>query len=75
MQPKTDKMQGSTAPDSAAKGQVIACVVALGIMALGAWNLLGQKAPYHPDGFDTEVSRGTADLKDVGTGKTLGTGN
>lgn len=43
-------------------GQVIACVVALGIMGFGGWSLLGQKAPYHPDSYESQVTRGVSDL-------------
>ncbi|WP_298859260.1 hypothetical protein [uncultured Sulfitobacter sp.] len=45
--------------------QVIACSVALGIMGLGAWSLLGQKAPYHPEAFNDAVTRGPSDLTGI----------
>jgi hypothetical protein len=37
--------------------QLIVCAVAVGIMGLGAWSLMGQNAPYHPEALDNEVSR------------------
>ena len=37
--------------------QLIVCTVALGIVGLVAWTLLGQTAPYHPDVYNDEVSR------------------
>ncbi len=37
--------------------QLIVCAVAIGIMGFGAWSLMGQNAPYHPEGFENEVSR------------------
>jgi hypothetical protein len=37
--------------------QLIASGVALAIMGLGAWTLLGQQAPYHPEVYENEVSR------------------
>jgi|GEM_PF-2374004 hypothetical protein len=40
--------------------QLIASTVALTIMALGAWTLLGQHAPYHPAIDENQVSRGDA---------------
>ncbi|MEH6830505.1 hypothetical protein [Sulfitobacter sp.] len=61
MQPKK-KIEGVSAPEKAILGQVVACLVALGIMGFGAWSLLGQNAPYHPEVYDGEVTRGAADL-------------
>jgi hypothetical protein len=47
--------------------QLIACSVALGIMALGAWSLMSQQAPYHPAPVENEVSRtGIDSIADVG---------
>lgn len=37
--------------------QLLVCTVALGIVGAGAWSLLGQKAPYHPDIYENEVTR------------------
>lgn len=37
--------------------QLVASAVAVGILGLGAWSLLGQKAPYHPD-YSDDVTRG-----------------
>ena len=60
----TEPTKTDTTSDSktAILGQVIACTVALGIMGLGAWSLLGQKSPYHPEAYDDAVTRGTSDL-------------
>lgn len=54
---KPNKTIGAATPRSAIMGQLIASTVALGIVGLGAWSLLGQKAPYHPEVFDDEVTR------------------
>lgn len=48
------------APKSAIIGQILACTVAVAIMALGLWTLLGQNAPYHPDGVNDDVTRSDA---------------
>lgn len=37
--------------------QMIASSIALAIMGLGAWTLLRQQAPYHPEILQNEVSR------------------
>lgn len=59
------KKPGTPAPEKPAFGQAIACVVALCIMALGAWSLLGQKAPYHPEIYEGDVTRGTSGVTGV----------
>lgn len=64
MQP-TKKNADASASKNIDLGQIIACAVALIIMGLGAWSLLGQKAPYHPEGYEGEVTRGSSDLTDV----------
>lgn len=53
----TEKKQTSPVPKSALVRQLIASAVALGIMALGAWSLMGQKAPYHPEAYTDDVTR------------------
>lgn len=45
--------------------QMVACTFALGIMGLGAWSLLGQEAPYHPDVDGAVVTRSGTDLVEV----------
>ncbi len=67
MQPNK-KNTDTSAPEKFDLGQVIACVVALIIMGLGAWSLLGQQAPYHPEGYEGEVTRGNSDLTVVREG-------
>jgi hypothetical protein len=57
MDSNTGKPQGSAAPKLATMRQLIACGVALGIMALGAWSLMGQNAPYHPEAYTDDVTR------------------
>lgn len=64
MQPNTKK-EGTSAPTKPILGQVIACTVALGIMGLGAWSLLGQSAPYHPESYDNAITRGASDLTGI----------
>lgn len=54
---KSNKNQTGPMPKSVVLRQLIACAVALCIMGLGAWSLLGQNAPYHPDTYGGEVSR------------------
>lgn len=54
----TDKnVQGAATPKSIVVRQVIFSLAALGIMGAGAWSLMGQTAPYHPDTFSDEVAR------------------
>jgi hypothetical protein len=54
----TDKnAQGVATPNSVLMRQVIFCMAALGIMGAGAWSLMGQSAPYHPDVFQDDVTR------------------
>lgn len=65
MPSKPTHTESTSTPKNAMIGQIVACTVALGIMGLGAWSLLGQKAPYHPDGYDPEVTRATSDLTGV----------
>ena len=49
--------------------QLIVCAVAVGIMGFGAWSLMGQNAPYHPEVFENEVSRdGSVDILNVDEG-------
>ncbi|MCX7565714.1 hypothetical protein OS189_05120 [Sulfitobacter sp. F26169L] len=56
---KTDKnTPDHSGPKSPFVRQMIVSFIALSIMGVGIWSLMGQKAPYHPDGFDDEVSRG-----------------
>lgn len=62
MDSKDNKRQPAGMPKSpdsksAMARQLIASGVAVGILGLGAWSLLGQKAPYHPD-YSDEVTRG-----------------
>lgn len=57
MDMKTVKPTKSDASSSAVKRQMIASGVALAIMALGAWSLLGQKSPYHPEIYGDDVTR------------------
>lgn len=59
---KTTKTPGSAAPKSTAVRQLIASSIALGIVGIGAWSLLGQQAPYHPDTYDETVTRGGTEL-------------
>ena len=51
-------------PKTVVTRQLIVSAIALGILGLGAWSLLGQKAPYHPDGaYTDDVTRsGASDL-------------
>ncbi|KIN74659.1 hypothetical protein [Sulfitobacter guttiformis] len=63
MQPKSTKPHLMTpAPRPSALRQLIVCGIALVIMGLGAWTLLGQSAPYHPETGDSEVSRRASGL-------------
>ena len=64
MQPNTKK-EGDSATSKPMLGQVIACAVALGIMGLGAYSLLGHSAPYHPDSYDNAITRGASDLTGI----------
>lgn len=58
--------QGAATPKTAIFRQMIASAVALMIVGVGAWSLLGQQAPYHPDISGEEVSRdGAAELMNV----------
>lgn len=62
MDSKANKRQPAGVPKtpdskSVMARQLIASGVAVGILGLGAWSLLGQKAPYHPD-YSDEVTRG-----------------
>lgn len=52
--------QGAATPKSVLIRQVIFCMAALGIMGAGAWSLMGQSAPYHPDMIDEDVTRSGA---------------
>lgn len=61
MQPKRQN-QGASAPQKPVLGQMIACALALGIVFVGAWSLLGQASPYHPDSYEGAVTRGFSDL-------------
>jgi hypothetical protein len=63
----TDKnAQGAASPNSVFMRQVIFCMAALGIMGAGAWSLMGQSAPYHPDMIEEDVTRSDASaLTDV----------
>lgn len=61
MQPNKT-ITGSSAPSKPVLGQVIACVLALGVMGVGAWSLLGQASPYHPDSYEGAVPLGLSDL-------------
>ncbi|WP_299027076.1 hypothetical protein [uncultured Sulfitobacter sp.] len=54
----TQKMpDGAATPKSVIVRQLIVSMAALCIMGLGAWSLMGQQAPYHPEIFEEEVSR------------------
>lgn len=58
--------QDAAAPKTAFFRQLIVSAVALIIMGAGAWSLLGQQAPYHPDISGNEVSRdGAAELINI----------
>lgn len=65
MQPKRQS-EGTSAPQKPMLGQAIACGLALGIVGLGAWSLLGQEAPYHPQTYDGAATRGFSDLNGLG---------
>ena len=54
------KAKTAAKPKADLTRQIIFSLAALGIMGLGAWSLTGQSAPYHPEGFEDEVSRGSA---------------
>ncbi|MGB5864498.1 MAG: hypothetical protein WBG95_09365 [Sulfitobacter sp.] len=43
------------------KRQLIVSIVALGIVAGGGWSLLGQDAPYHPEGFGDVVTQNASE--------------
>ena len=63
MDSKDNKRQPARAPKSpnsksVAARQLIASGVAIGILGLGAWSLLGRNAPYHPDVSPDDVTRG-----------------
>lgn len=59
MDQKTKTLQAD--PRTVMTRQLIASAIALGILGLGAWSLLGQKAPYHPDGaYSDDVTRSGA---------------
>jgi hypothetical protein len=58
--------RGAATPKTAIFRQMIVSAVALVIVGVGAWSLLGQQAPYHPDISGEEVSRdGSAELMNV----------
>ena len=57
MAPNTGKPHNPAAPESGIKRQLIASGIAVAVMALGAWSLLGQKAPYHPEIGSGDVTR------------------
>jgi len=64
MTPKDTKPQRAPAvPSLDSKSvfvrQLIASAIAVAIVGLGAWSLLGQKAPYHPAAYNDEVTRGS----------------
>ncbi|KEJ91047.1 hypothetical protein [Sulfitobacter donghicola] len=48
---------GAATPKSTFLRQMVFSGIALGIMGLGGWSLLGQSAPYHPEMTAEEVSR------------------
>jgi len=54
---KQNNTKSAVAPKSVVIRQVIFSVVAIGIMGLGAWSLMGQNAPYHPDMSGGEVTK------------------
>lgn len=59
--------QGASAPKTAFFRQFIVSAIALVIMGVGAWSLMGQQAPYHPEISGDEVSRdGAAELNTIG---------
>lgn len=54
----TDKnVRGAATSKSIVVRQVIFSLAALGIMGAGAWSLMGQTAPYHPEIYSDEVAR------------------
>lgn len=57
MPQNTKKGQPAVTQKSVIMRQMIAITVALSIMGLGAWSLMGQRSPYHPDAYSDEVSR------------------
>lgn len=45
---------------------LLVSAIALGIMGLGTWSLLGLEGPYHPTAYDGDVSRDiSSDILDV----------
>ncbi len=63
------KPQGPATPEASLKGQVIVSMIALGIVLLGGWTLMGQQASYHPQIPPEDVSRGdVSSLSQVDTG-------
>jgi len=55
---KKDASTGTASAKTVLIRQIIFSLAALAIMGIGAWSLMGQNAPYHPDFADGDVSKG-----------------